>query len=90
MPPTVEPSQPTATPKKGMGERVWDVLLDLIPEGITTIGLLAIVALSHWLIELWMGKGAKFFDYVPVEWVFDAGHVTVIVRFLWMSIKKFK
>ncbi len=73
MPPSFEPRRPTATPKKGMGEGVWDVLLDLIPEAITTVGLLAIVALSHWLIESWMREGAKFFGYVPVEWVFDAG-----------------
>jgi hypothetical protein len=73
-----------------MRTRIWNVLLDLIPEAITTIGLLGIVALSRYLIQLWLGKGAKFFDYLPVEWVFDAGHLTVILRFLWMSVRKFK
>ena len=75
---------------KELRDRVWYVLLDLIPEAVTTIGLLAIVAISRFLIQLWLGTGAKFFDYLPVEWVFDAGHLVVIFRFLWMSIKKFK
>jgi hypothetical protein len=77
-------------PKLGMRARIWNVLLILIPEMVTTIGLLATVALSRYLIELWLGKDAKFFDYLKVEWVFDAGHLTVILRFLWMSIKKFR
>ena len=82
---------PTPLPaNKGMRERIWDILLDLIPEAITTLGLLGIVAMSRFLLQLWLGKGAKFFDYLPVEWVFDAGHLTVIGRFLWMSLKKFK
>jgi hypothetical protein len=50
-----------------MRERIWDILLDLIPEAITTVGLLSIVAVSRFLIQLWLGKGAKFFDYLPVE-----------------------
>jgi hypothetical protein len=73
-----------------MWDRIWDVLLDLIPEAVTTVGLLGIVAISRLLIEWWLGKGAKFFDFLPVEWVFDAGHLAVILRFIWMSLRKFK
>ena len=59
--------------QKGMRERIWDVLLDLVPEAVTTVGLLGIVGLSRYLLQCWLGRDAKFFDYLPVEWVFDRG-----------------
>ena len=56
----------------------------------TYIASTGIVAFSRYLIQWWLGKDAKFFDHLPVEWVFDARHLTVILRFLWMSVRKFK
>ncbi len=51
--------------QKGMRERIWDVLLDLVPEAVTTVGLLGIVGLSRYLLQWWLGRDAKFFYYLP-------------------------
>jgi hypothetical protein len=69
---------------------IQDVLLELIPEGVTTIGLLVIVALGRFLLKWWIGENAKFFDHLKVSWVFDMGDLVVLVRFIWMSIRKFR
>jgi hypothetical protein len=75
---------------KELFRRIGTVLLDLIPEGITTIGLLGIIAISRMALRAWIGGDAKFFDYIKVSWVFDSGDITIILRFIWMSIKKFR
>jgi hypothetical protein len=75
--------------KNTLRERISEVFLELIPEGITTIGLLGIIGLSHLLLKTWIGEDAKFFDYLKVRWVFDAGELVIMLRFLWMSIRKF-
>ena len=61
----------------------------MILEGFGTVFAIGIIALAHYLVELWVGKGAKFFDFIPVEWVFDAGHIVVVARLVWRSIKRF-
>jgi hypothetical protein len=86
-PPQPKSSEPG---EKGLRERVYDVLLDLIPEGVTTIGLLAIIGLGRFLLKLWIGDDARFFDVLKVRWVFDSGDLVILLRFLWMSVRKFR
>jgi hypothetical protein len=71
---------------------VYEVLLNLIPEGVTTIGLLVILGLGHYLLKLWVGEDAVFFDQarLKVRYAFDLSDLVVLSRFLWMSVRKFR
>jgi hypothetical protein len=66
MTPPGAPPGAAAPPPKGLRERVYDVLLELVPEGVTTIGLLAIVAIGRFLLKWWIGEDARFFDILKV------------------------
>jgi hypothetical protein len=79
----------TPPPRKGFWERLGRVIGDIIIETISTVCALASIAGVHHLVELWMGKDAKFFDAVPVEWAFDVAHLVVLGRLVWGIIKRF-
>ena len=71
-------------------QRLGKVMLGLVPEVFTTIGLLATVAYTRHLLKLWIGDDARFFDHLKVSWVFDLGDLVILVRFLWESIRQFR
>ena len=76
--------------QKRMRAALENSCLELIPEAFTTLGLLAIVGTGRWLFKYWIGEDARFFDYLKVSYVFDAGDLTVLARFLWTSLRKFR
>jgi hypothetical protein len=45
-----------------------------------------LLAGARWLVEHLFGQ-SKFFDYVPVRYLFDVGDITVIGRFIWNTLK---
>jgi hypothetical protein len=62
-----------------LGGHVGDILIEII----STMLLIAGIALADKLLEWSLGKDKKFFDAVPVQWVFDFGHISMILRFLY-------
>jgi hypothetical protein len=52
--------------------------------------LAAIVSIwcIHLVLELLLGKDAQFFDRIPVRYVIDAGHLAVLVRFVWKLVQQ--
>ena len=64
-------------------------MLDMLPEALGSFLAIVIVAGGRKLVEWWIGPGAKFFDFIPVSWIFDAGDVALLARFVWRAIKKF-
>jgi hypothetical protein len=61
---------------------------DLALEGLGTIIAIGLIALADHLIETWIGPSKKFFDYIPVQWVFDAAHLMILVRLVWGAIAR--
>jgi len=59
--------------------------LEAVGTGLTIL----IIAGAHQLLELLLGKDEKFFDYIPVAWVFDLGHIVVIGRLIWRTIRTY-
>jgi hypothetical protein len=47
--------------------------------GSTAVILIFVV---RWLFERLLGHDAKFFDYIPIRWVFDAADVLILVRMI--------
>jgi hypothetical protein len=76
-------------PKQWFWRRLGNLLGDMVLEAIGTVCAIGIIALAHNLVELWMGKDAKFFDYIPIRYVFDVGHIVVIGRLVWRIVKRF-
>jgi hypothetical protein len=81
---------PAIPPRPGLLAKLKDVIDVLIPEAFATFLLLAIVGGSRKLLELWIGHDAKFFDVLPVRWVFDAGELIIVCYFLWRILRKFR
>jgi hypothetical protein len=69
--------------------RLGKILMSLIEEAFGTVGVLALVKLVDFLIKYWFGDQARFFDVVPVRWVFDVADLVVISRLVWRIIKRF-
>jgi hypothetical protein len=70
MGPQPNPTAKTSESKRGFWARLGSNAGDMVIEGVTTVMAIGIVALAHHLIELWIGKNERFFDYIPVRWVF--------------------
>ncbi len=74
--------------KPGIGAGMYEVLRELIPEAFALFLLLLIVGGAEKLLR-WLIGDYKFFDYLPVRWVFDIGDLTVILLFIWRNVRKF-
>jgi hypothetical protein len=50
--------------------------------------IMAIVSIwcVHLVFERLLGKEATFYDIVPMRYVFDTGHLAVLVRFIWKIV----
>jgi hypothetical protein len=74
---------------KGLRRRLYDVLLEMVPEGFATVLVILIIAGTRKLLSLLIGPDAKFFEFIPVGWVFDAGDVALVGRLVWRTWRKF-
>jgi hypothetical protein len=72
-PPT--PSNPT------LGQKLYDVIYVIVPEIFATFLLLSFVGASEKFLHWWVGD-KKFFDVLPVRWVFDAAELAIILYFV--------
>ena len=72
----------------GFKKRLSKLSGDLILEGIGTCIAIGIIALADLLVK-WLIGERKFFDLIPVQWVFDAAHLVVVLRLIWGVIRKF-
>jgi hypothetical protein len=75
---------PPMEPKKvsffsRLGKRVGDLSIEFIATFVAIGG----IALADFLVKSWVGDDKKFFDKIPVQWVFDLGHVCLIGRLIW-------
>ena len=82
------PSPQPTPPPKPFKERLSELVGELTLEAIGSAFVIAIIAGGRFLVQYWMGHDAKFFDFIPVGWVFDAGDLALILRFLWRAIKR--
>jgi hypothetical protein len=68
--------------------KLKQVLIDLLPEAFATLLLLSTIGLSQKLFEWWIGKESRFFDILPIRWAFDAAELSIILTFLWRTVRK--
>jgi hypothetical protein len=54
----------------------------LVIEFVGTIIAVGGIALTDVLVKWWLGE-EKFFGAIPVQWVFDLGHICVVGRLIW-------
>jgi hypothetical protein len=69
--------------------RVNEVFVDMIPEAVASILTLGVIALGRTLAEWWLGSNATVFGVVPISWITDAGDVSLLVRLIWRTWRKF-
>jgi hypothetical protein len=62
-----------------LGGRVGDLAIEFISTFVAIAG----VALADLLVKWWVGADKKFFGVIPVQWVFDLGHICLIGRLIW-------
>ncbi|MGO9256324.1 MAG: hypothetical protein ACLQU1_08495 [Bryobacteraceae bacterium] len=77
-------------PGKNFKRRLRDVVEEMVLEAVATGLTIAIIAGAHYLLELLIGKGEKFFNLIPVAWVFDAGHIVVVGRLIWRTMRTYR
>ena len=77
------PSRGTSKPRLPFRGRLFQKAGDLLIEFVGTVLTIGSIALADYLLKSWIGDGKKFFDILPIQWVFDFCHLCVIGRFLW-------
>jgi len=50
---------------------------------------LGVIALGRVLAEWWLGTHATVFGVVPISWITDAGDVSLLIRLIWRTWRKF-
>jgi hypothetical protein len=64
-------------------KRIWN---NAVAEGLNTFLFLILLYGARKLVE-WLFGEAKFFDYIPVRYLFDIGDIAVIGRFIWNTLR---
>jgi hypothetical protein len=49
---------------------------------------MGLIWLAERLYRSWLGPDTRFFDFIPVKWVFDAGHLAMMYRFIRRSLRE--
>lgn len=75
-------SNGSRTPLKPRLKRIWN---NAVAEGLNTFLFLLLLYGARKLVE-WLFGQTKFFDYIPVRYIFDAGDIAVIARFIWNTL----
>jgi hypothetical protein len=57
-------------------------------EACGTAIAVCLIALTDLLVTRLIGEH-KFFDYIPVGWVFDLAHIVVVGRLIWGVVKTY-
>jgi hypothetical protein len=68
---------------------VFDDAPLIIRHTITLMLALLSIWVLHLLLEYLLGKDAKFFDWIPIRYVFEAADLVMILKFLWHLIRGF-
>ena len=71
--PVDEPPRPKPFLTK-LKERVEDLVIEFVGTFVAIAG----IALADLLVKWWLGDDKKFFGIIPVQWVFDLGHICVM------------
>jgi hypothetical protein len=61
-----------------LGGRVGDLIIEFVGTFVAIGG----IAVADLLVKWWLGE-EKFFGLIPVQWVFDLGHICVVGRLIW-------
>jgi hypothetical protein len=69
--------------------RIFESVPDILTHTVAMVLSIGSIWLIHWVLELLLGKNARFFDLIPIRYVIDAGDLVVILKFLWEVIKGF-
>jgi hypothetical protein len=70
-------------PNKSFVSRLGGRVGDLIIEFVGTFVAIGGIALADLLVKWWLGEDKKFFGVIPVQWVFDLGHICVMGLLIW-------
>ena len=62
-----------------LGGRVGDLVIEFVGTFVAIGG----IALADLLVKWWLGDDKKFFGVIPVQWVFDVGHLCMIGRLIY-------
>ena len=62
-------------------------LFDIFYETMVMVAYMAAIALLHKVQDNWIGKDAKLFNYIPISYIIDVGHLLAISRFLLEIVK---
>ena len=84
LPPPPKPRKKRHSFRKRLSARAESLIL----EGVGTAIAVCIIAATDHLVS-WLIGDRKFFDFIPVRWIFDAAHIVVVLRLIWGVIRKF-
>ena len=74
-------------------ERKWYEIFKAAPDIIRHTVNLVLALISIWVVHLalvyFLGKDAKFFDWIPIQYVTDLADIVIISKFIWHIIRNF-
>jgi len=80
------PRIPKSSVPSAFRRRLKKIFDNAIAEGVNTFFFILLLAAARWLVEHLFTE-SKFFDYIPVRYLFDVGDIAVIGRFIWNTLK---
>lgn len=61
---------------------------DILQHTIALVMSVVSIWSVHKVFGLLLGVGAKFFDFIPIKYVFDLAHIAVLARFIWKLVRR--
>jgi hypothetical protein len=81
------------TEHKATAKQIWRRIFksapDILAHTVSMVLSIGSIWLIHLVLELLLGKDAKFFDLVPIRYVIDMGDLIVVLKFFWEVIRGF-
>lgn len=82
------PEEPRRKPLKASAVAVLSETAEIAQHTLAFITAILSIWCVHMVFERLLGKDATFYDIVPMRYVFDTGHLAVLVRFVWKIVTK--
>lgn len=83
-----EPSGLGSLVGRPTARRILDETVRILEHTLALVAAILSIWCVHLVLEALLGHDAKFYDWIPVSYIIDTGHLAVLIRFVWKLIQQ--